>query len=128
MDGLSLAEALRTGALSEPRRAYAESVNMLMYSRPDTTGYLDTKDDKLYCFIEGGSKLIHHQLRSAESEFFDLAADPGEQENLAARPGTAMDSLRHELQSLHPFSPIMPHMTTTDLERLTRLRSLGYIN
>ncbi len=128
MDGLSLGEALQTGALSRPRRAYAESVNMLMYSRPDTTGYLDTKDDKLYCLIDGDSKLIHHQLRSPESEFYNLAADPGERDNLAAQPDAVRDSLWHALESLHAFSPILPHMTATDLERLERLRSLGYIN
>ena len=32
--------------LSQPRTAYSESVNMLNYSRNDTTGYRDSKNDK----------------------------------------------------------------------------------
>jgi arylsulfatase A-like enzyme len=128
MDGQSLAEALRAGTLSQPRTAYAESVNMLNYSRNDTTGYRDAKNDKHYCLIDGHRKLIYHQIRPAESEFFDLTADPLELENLAPQKTAARDSLLRNLRVLNVFSPIMPGMTATDLERARKLKSLGYVN
>lgn len=128
MDGQSLAEALRSGKLSQPRTAYSESVNMLNYSRNDTTGYRDSKNDKHYCLIEGQSKLIYHQIRPAENEFFDLTADPLELENLAPQKTAAYDNLLRDLSGLKVFSSIMPGMTDTDLERAKKLKSLGYVN
>ena len=101
---------------------------MLNYTRPDTAGYRDAKNDKYYCLIDGHKKLIVHQLRSDESEFYDLAEDPFELNNLAAQRPAAMDSLLRVLRARGVFSEIMPGMTATDLERLEKLKSLGYVN
>ena len=100
-------------------------------TKPD---FRDAKNDKHYCLIEGDYKLIHHQLRPEESEFFDLAGDPGELDNLFGREepagmhSAALDSLLRELKLMDIFSPIMPGMTDTDLERSRKLKSLGYVH
>jgi arylsulfatase A-like enzyme len=127
MDGISLGSAIHTGRVEPAREAYSESVNMLTYGRPDSPNLSDPKTDKLYCLMTGDHKLIYHQLRPEETEFYDLAADPLEEVNLASVRPAAMDSLTRRLEALAAFSPIMPNMTTTDYERLERLRSLGYI-
>lgn len=127
MDGLSLTEALQTGRLAKARRAYAESVNMLNYTRPDHAEYRDAKNDKHYCLIEDNKKLIHHQMRPEESEFYDLAADPRERDNLLGEQSAVLDSLLQDLKMMDVFSPIMPGMTATDLERSEKLKSLGYV-
>jgi arylsulfatase A-like enzyme len=128
MDGESLDQALRDGDLAQPRWAYAGSVNMLHYVRPDTLVRSDAKDDKYYCLISGQEKLIYHQLRPAESEFYDLARDPHEQRNLALLRSGGMDSLMAQLKGMNALSPIMPGMTATDLERMEKLKSLGYVD
>ena len=125
MDGLSLIDAMETGR-TEGRLAYADSVNMLRYGRGDTKARSDVKDDKLYCLMSETHKLIFHQLRPENTEFYDLAADPAESNNLAGTRPPAMRDLLKRLGEYNAFSPLMPGMTQTDLERLKKLESLGY--
>jgi arylsulfatase A-like enzyme len=127
MDGASLLPAMRTGRTATPRLAYADSVNMLSYGRPDREDEWDRKTDKLYSLSDGRFKLIYHQLRPEESEFYDLAEDPHELENLAAARAPEMMELMERLEGLGAFSPIMPGMTPSDAERLEGLKSLGYV-
>lgn len=126
-DGRSLGEAMRSGRCESPRTAYSESVNILTYGRPDSRALRDQKDDKLYCLMTARHKLIYHQLEPEETEFYDLVSDPAEQRNLASSRPAAMEELLEQLHALDAFSPIMPGMTPTDLERVRNLRSLGYI-
>ncbi len=127
MDGGSLAPSLLAGQEPPGRLAYADSVNILTYGRQDDPARSDRKDDKLYGLIDGPHKLIYHQLRPAESEFYDLAADPGEERNLAPQRPPDMERLLRDLRAREPFSEILPGMTPTDLERLEQLEALGYV-
>jgi hypothetical protein len=125
MDGISLVEAMKTGRTAESLTAYSESVNILSYGRPDIAAS-DEKTDKLYCLIRGDHKLIYHQLQPSQTELFNLKEDPQELRNLVSTEESQKNQLLRELKSLNSFSEIMPGMTETDLERLERLRSLGY--
>ena len=127
MDGESLTAAMATGATAAPRLAYADSVNILSYGRPDDRQRLDEKSDKLYCLMSADAKLIYHQLEPGSSEFYDLRSDPGELRNLAPSRPPEMVAMVRRLEELDPFSELMPGMTPTDLERAERLRSLGYV-
>ncbi len=127
MDGISLLDAVRTGNLTQKLLAYSESVNMLSYQRPYQPLRWDRKVDKLYTLMSATGKLIYHQIRPEETEYYDLVADPLELKNLAAETPPEMLELRRQLEGMNVFSDIMPRMSPTDYERTERLRSLGYI-
>jgi len=76
MDGTSLIEAIHKGKTKEARYAYSDSINMLTYSSPGLSDRRDIKDDKLYCLVQDGYKMIYHQLRPEESELYNLSEDP----------------------------------------------------
>jgi len=127
MDGRSLLQVMRTGRTEKQRIAYSDSVNMLTYGRPDTTIKRDRKIDKLYCLMDEKYKLIFHQLRPANTEFYNLQADPCELKDITLSAPAEMQVMMEHLRSLDAFSDIMPGMTTSDLERLEKLRGLGYV-
>ena len=127
MDGESLIETMQTGQTSKQRLAYSDSVNMLTYGRPDSRDRRDHKRDKLYCLMDGTHKLIYHQLEPDKTEFYNLRTDPGETTNLAASRPPALQAMMKQLEALEAFSNIMPGMTDSDLEKLKKLRDLGYV-
>lgn len=128
MDGVSLVPAITSGIAPAIGTAYSESVNILSYGRPDLPDLKDKKDDKLYCLMTPTTKLIYHQLKPEQIEFYDLNSDAGELNNLATSERTPlMRQLLRDLQVMNVFSDLMPGMTATDLERTRKLRSLGYI-
>ena len=127
MDGMSLVPAMETGLLGEDRTAYADSVNLLDYTRRDQPDRKDEKDDKLYSLQRGDLKLIYHQLQPENSELYDLGSDPGERHDLAAERPDVLREMIAELKSRGALSDLMPGMTPTDPEHAERLRSLGYI-
>ena len=127
MDGESLLEMMQTGRTGRQRLAYSDSVNMLTYGRPDTADKRDHKRDKLYCLMDKTHKLIYHQLEPDKTEFYNLQTDPGETTNLAASRPPALQAMMKQLEALEAFSNIMPGMTPSDLERLKKLRDLGYV-
>lgn len=125
MDGESLTAVLGGNETDAGRRAYSDSVNMMVYARHD--GNKDRKMDKLYCLMDERFKLIYHQLEEENIEFYDLQQDPGELENLAAAEPPQMAEMLESLKALHPFSEVVPGMSPTDAERLERLKSIGYV-
>ncbi len=128
MDGQSLKEAMTTtGQTRKSLTAYADSVNILTYGRFDNAAKSDRKLDKLYCLLEGRYKLIYHQLEPANTEFYDLLTDPTELKNLAADSMPEMHSLIGRIKRLNAISPIMPGMSASDMDRLKKLKDLGYI-
>lgn len=126
MDGLSLKNAMRTGKTREDLIAYSDSVNILSYGRQDDPSQFDKKHDKLYCVMQSGYKLIYHQLKPEQTEFYNLYVDPFELNNLAATKPPVMRVFIEHLDSLKALSVIVPGMTPTDLERLQKLKDLGY--
>jgi len=127
MDGISLIRAMKTGRTEEPLLGYSDSVNMLTYGRPDVGNKQDEKNDKIYCLMDERYKLIFHQLRPEETEFYDLREDTKETNNLSADNPSAMKTLMKELEKREAFSEILPGMTPTDAEWLKKLKGLGYV-
>ena len=127
MDGESLIETMQTGKTKKQRYAYADSVNIMSYGRLDTKEKRDKKNDKLYCIMNRTHKLIYHQLQPDKTEFYNLKTDPGEMSNLATSKPSEMQQLIDRLKSYNALSDIMPGMTSSDLDRIEKLKSLGYI-
>ncbi len=123
MDGVSLAPVLRAGGEPEAHLAYADSVNLMTYSWPGEKRR-DHKDDRLYAVLDGSYKLIFHQLKPSESELYDLAADPAEAHDLAAKRPDVVRRLAGELAVRKPFYE--GGSGDTDAERMKKLKSLGY--
>ena len=128
MDGQSLAYTVRTGASIPEMQAYADSVNTLNYRRPDTDEKLDHKQEKLYCLMTRYRKLIYHQLKPEETEFYNLESDPAELNNLASKKPAGMPALMEALLDLNPFSNIGNDGKSVDPDAERKLRSLGYLH
>jgi arylsulfatase A-like enzyme len=126
VDGESLLGCLETGRCTGSRLAYADSVNMLNYSRPDD-GF-DVRNDKLYALFDGTHKLIYHQLHPRRSELYDLASDPGELRNLGGGQPAQMRRLLSELEARQALSDLLPGATRSDEDRAEKLRALGYVD
>jgi len=124
MDGESLTGLLQGTVETTQRQAYSDSVNMMIYARSDNKK--DRKMDKLYCLMDGQYKLIYHQLEPENIEFYNLQTDPRELNNLATYDPPEMAEMLESLKNLAPFSEIVPGMSPTDLERLQKLKSIGY--
>jgi arylsulfatase A-like enzyme len=128
MDGESLVVALKTGKTAKPLDAYSGAVSICSYARPDNYGTREEKTDKMYCLMNARYKLVYHQLFPKQSEFYDLLKDPEETKNLYAAAPPEMKEMLRDLRERRALSALMPGMTATDLERIKRLESLGYIN
>ena len=74
-----------------------------------------------------GKKLIYHQLKTDETEYYDLLADPKELHNLAGERPEDVNALLTDLMRMNALSAIMPGMTPTDWGRAKKLKSLGYV-
>ncbi len=64
--------------------AYADALNTVDEHSPNN-GLPEHCRDDLFMVIDGRWKLIHHKATPANTELFDLEADPLERENVAAR-------------------------------------------
>lgn len=125
MDGRTLAPLLDGDATDPGLTAYADSVNMLTYVVDE--GITDARDDMLFCVTDGRWKYIHHLIREQESELYDLAADPGELNNLYGTDTDEAERLLGDLRA-RPFTPHRAHGSgRMSDEDLSRLRSLGYL-
>jgi arylsulfatase A-like enzyme len=127
MDGLSLTDVLLAGKTIESREAYSESVNMAVYVRLDAAELYDKKMDKLYSLIYNGKKLIYHQMNPGQSELYDIVEDPRELNNLLKQQRDLSVDFFLRLKNKKAFSDIMPSLSPSDMERMEKLKSLGYI-
>jgi len=117
---------MRTGRTAEPREAYADSVNIMSYGRPDDRRKRDHNSDKLYCLMTDRYKLIYHQLFPDQTQFFDIQEDPRELEDLAHRGLPEMQEMMERLDGLDAYSKFKLGDETTDPERAEMLKQLGY--
>ncbi|MBU0639893.1 MAG: sulfatase-like hydrolase/transferase [Planctomycetes bacterium] len=125
LDGQSLAPLLSGSAPDAARRAYSDSVNMLVYRTPAKTQ--DVKNDMLFAVVDGPWKYIHHLLRSDESELYNLQDDPAEQKNLYATHPEQVARLLADLRE-REFAPReQPGTGSMSPEDIARLKALGYI-
>lgn len=88
----------------------------------------EARPDALWAVVDGNWKLIENDASGAV-ELFDLAADPGEQENLAGSRPERLASLREVLAAFRE-SAKAPDPTTVEVELddelYEDLKSLGY--
>jgi arylsulfatase A-like enzyme/Flp pilus assembly protein TadD len=111
-EGLSLAAALRDGGASPRREAWVETL----------ATQLDMGWSPLLGVRTAGEKYV----RAPEPELYDLAADPGELENLAAaRPERAAE-LDRRVEALAAGRPVAPSFRP-DAEERAQLEALGYL-
>ena len=135
LDGLSLWPLLeRRAAGMEPRGgdrpgpAYADAVAIMRYGAIFDTGSVEAQQDQVYSWLDGDLKWIRHRLFPDKSELYDLAADPGETENLIpSRPRDA-GRLDRALDAEQPMTEELDFSPPDDDEVRRRLRSLGYID
>jgi arylsulfatase A-like enzyme len=117
-DGLSLLRG-------RPEFAYADSINLMGYGRPDVPGMSDRKDDRLYALVDRDHKLILHQRRPAESEFYQRQQDPKEARNLWTQATPRAQEMLDHLTNLGAL--FEEGAKTADGEHEAELRALGYI-
>jgi len=110
IDGVSLAPLL-AGRAQRPPPAYVES------RRP----WLSYRWAPLAAVVDGGWKLI----AAPRPELYDLAADPGETENLIDRQRRRARELQAALRAVEA-RPAATAASRDDPETLARLRALGY--
>lgn len=126
LDGRSLLPLLR-GEPSAPRLAYSESLNVLG-DEPPMKALPPHCKDNLFALQDGRWKLIFHANEPANTELYDLAADPGEQVNLA---GERLDEVRRLMAELERSGALdlsrLGGPGPDELER-ARLRELGYVD
>ncbi|MFQ5766685.1 MAG: sulfatase [Acidobacteriota bacterium] len=134
VDGISLLPLIRARALDQPvpsaakpGPAYADSVTLMEYGAVFSRQAVEKKDDQLHAWIDSDLKWIYHRLRPAESELYDLAADPQEEINLTTRRPRAAARLQEALKATHPLTVGIDFSRPADPEVLKRLRSLGYL-
>lgn len=89
------------------------------------------EDEWKFSLVRGDWKLIHTPL-GERSELYALDADPGEREDLAARPGhrARRDRMRADLERLRALdriSPGTPRSPAPTADERERLRALGYV-
>jgi len=125
LDGVSLVPLLRGNASGPAPLAYADSINMLTYHF--APGISDEKNDMLFAAVDGTWKYIHHALRPAESELYNLQQDPHELTNLYASHPAQVRRLLAELRARDCFPARPPGAGRMSPEDLQRLRSLGYV-
>ncbi len=125
MDGRSLVDLWQPQAVDPHRAAYADSLNMLTYQTP--AGTADRKNDMLFVLREGRWKYIHHLLRPAASELYDLLADPHEAVNLIDSHGEIAAKMRAALRARGCFPRGRSGTEAMSAEDEARLRSLGYL-
>ena len=125
MDGTSLVTTWRSQADEPPRSGYADSLNMLTYQTP--AGTADRKNDMLFVLRQGRWKYIHHLLRPAKSELYDLRADPHEAANVIGEHRDLAARMRAALRARGCFPRPGLRRGPSSAEDEARLRSLGYI-
>ncbi len=111
--GRSLLGALRPAGpkASEPRRVYSETLYPRLHLGWSDLASLEDEHD--------------HYIESPRPELYDLGADPGERNDLAAGLPPAFRSMRAELARMP--RPLQPP-GNSDPEQMKQLAALGYIS
>jgi arylsulfatase A-like enzyme/Tfp pilus assembly protein PilF len=111
--GTSLAAALRAGEPSPRSTAWVET--------------LATQLDMGWSPLLGVRTATEKYVRAPEPELYDLASDPGELENLAARQPERVAALDRQVEELAAAGRPVVLSFTPDAEERARLEALGYL-
>jgi arylsulfatase A-like enzyme/Tfp pilus assembly protein PilF len=123
---------LGTVGRADPIRKQFQAGDLLSAGNSGATAYSET----FYPFNSFGWSPLHalqtsqyHYIDAPEPELYDLAADPGEQKNVAeSQPATAAvlrDKL-HALLKKNPFAAVRGAGPNLSADSLAKLRALGY--
>jgi choline-sulfatase len=115
--GVSLLSLLSGREEARPRAVYAECM----------AAHLDLGYAPLWCLRSGGWKYIH----APTPELYDVANDPGETVNLAAKHPDRVADMREQLRGLiaesEPVASSRAEASPLDAVTAARLAALGYV-
>jgi choline-sulfatase len=125
---------LRLAGLSDPIQKQFQSPPLFdSGNKTNELSYSET----FYPFNSFGWSPLHsvqtgryHYIDAPKPELYDLAADPGEKNNLAAQQPATMEVLKSKLQALmrdRPFTPDAKAGASLPPETAEKLRALGYV-
>jgi arylsulfatase A-like enzyme len=123
LEGRSVLPILR-GELDEPRIAYADALNLEDAHSPGSR-LPENQRDNLFVAMDQRWKLIHHATLPANSELYDLEADPLELVNVHAQHPEVVQRLRRFLEMKDAFR-LVPSSAETAVPDSSSLEALGY--
>jgi len=105
--------------------------------RPDGEGEEETYSETFYPFSSFGWSPLHaletsryHYIDAPEPELYDVAADPEEKDNLAAKQPATVAVLKKKLEARlqdRPFTSSRDGSSELSPDALEKLRALGYV-
>jgi hypothetical protein len=78
--------------------------------------------------LRRGRHTLHWDSSTGRYSLYDLATDPGEQEDIAERESEIVKELRAELERYMQTSRTAEQMPTPTPEEIQRLKALGYLD
>jgi arylsulfatase A-like enzyme len=120
-DGLDLSQLWRDpDAFPEERLLFGEADHN---NKVDGEDVIDIKH-----MVRCGHEKLHQDRYTQRLELYDLASDPGEQQDLAARAPERVAALKAELERFQAGERAgLPGMAPEDID-LDALRDLGYVD
>ena len=125
LDGRSLVPLFRGERETEPRLAYSDALNLYDTHSPRAAALPPGQYDNLYALQDGRWKLVWHEREPAQSELYDLAADPQELDNLYSPDHPEARRLEAVLVA-RQVTRVTPEGSGDDDPNAAALQALGY--